>query len=89
MQGLSTKHVNGIEKIALRLLIHNQQHFIFRTIIPMKKTITKSSSENSLELKISRDAILKGIQKGEQAIKEGRIFTHEEAKEKLKKWLKP
>lgn len=53
----------------------------------MRKLVAKSSSEKSLELKVSRDAILEGIQKGEQAIKEGRIFTHEEAKEKLKKWL--
>lgn len=53
----------------------------------MKKLIAKSPSKKPIELNSSRDAILKGIQKGEQDIKEGRTLTHEEAKEKLKKWL--
>jgi predicted transcriptional regulator len=35
------------------------------------------------------DSILEGIKRGEQAIKEGKVFTHAQAKEELKKWLKP
>lgn len=41
----------------------------------------------SLKLRTSRDAILKGIARREKEIKEGRTFTHEQAKQKLKKWL--
>jgi predicted transcriptional regulator len=32
--------------------------------------------------------ILEGIAKGEQAIREGRVCSNEEAKEKFSKWLK-
>lgn len=45
------------------------------------------SLKKALILKASRDAILKGIERGEKAIKEGRTFTHEQAKQTLKKWL--
>ena len=36
----------------------------------------------------NRMKILEGIAKGEQAIREGRTHNHDEAKEKLSKWLK-
>ncbi len=35
------------------------------------------------------DSILEGIKRGEKAIKEGNVYTHAQAKEKLKKWFKP
>jgi prevent-host-death family protein len=35
-----------------------------------------------------RMQILEGIAKGEKAHSEGRVFTHDSAKEKLGKWLK-
>ena len=34
-----------------------------------------------------RLAILEGIARGERAIQEGRVFTHDEAMVKLAKWL--
>ncbi len=40
------------------------------------------------EFMLNRMQILEGIAKGEQAIREGRVFNNSEAKEKLKKWLK-
>jgi prevent-host-death family protein len=43
---------------------------------------------NDYELMISRMKILEGIAKGEKAILDGRVVTHDKAKEKLKKWLK-
>lgn len=36
----------------------------------------------------NRLAILEGIARGERAFAEGKISTHEEAKEKMAKWLK-
>ncbi len=45
-------------------------------------------STNNQSPKSSREKILDGIKKGEQAIKEGQICAHVQAKEKLKKWLK-
>lgn len=35
-----------------------------------------------------RMAILEGIAKGEKAILEGRTLTHQEAKERMSKWLR-
>lgn len=37
---------------------------------------------------VDRMQILEGIAKGEQAIREGRVYSNSEAKEKLNKWLK-
>jgi len=39
------------------------------------------------ELMQNRMRILEGIARGERAILEGKTFTQEEAKERLKKWL--
>ncbi|MBV36369.1 MAG: type II toxin-antitoxin system prevent-host-death family antitoxin [Rickettsiales bacterium] len=35
-----------------------------------------------------RMAILEGVARGEQAIKNGQIFSNQEAKEKMSQWLK-
>ena len=43
---------------------------------------------NDYQFMLNRMQILEGIAKGEQAIRDGHTFTHAEAKEKLKKWLK-
>ncbi len=39
------------------------------------------------ELMQQRMAILEGVARGEQAIKSGDIFSNQEAKEKMGKWL--
>ena len=49
----------------------------------MKKRTDNASQDNSTK------SILEGIKKGEGAIKKGNVLTHEQVKEKLKKWLKP
>ena len=40
------------------------------------------------EFMVDRMKLLEGIARGERAILEGRVLTHAQAKEKLKKWLK-
>ena len=45
-------------------------------------------TDANYEYLVKRIKLLEGIAKGEQAILEGRILTHEKAKKKLKKWLK-
>jgi len=35
-----------------------------------------------------RMAILEGVARGEQAIRNGDVFSNQEAKEKMRKWLK-
>lgn len=42
----------------------------------------------SYEAMQSRMRVLEGIARGEMAIREGRVFSHEEARKRLKKWLK-
>jgi predicted transcriptional regulator len=53
----------------------------------MKTVSDTSSAKSSLQPKTQREGILRGIKRGENAIKEGHVLTHEQAKEKLKKWL--
>jgi len=36
----------------------------------------------------SRLEILEGIARGEMAIRDGRVFSHEQARKKMKRWLK-
>jgi prevent-host-death family protein len=43
---------------------------------------------DDFEFMQQRMAILEGVAKGEQAIRNGEVFTNLEAKEKMKKWLK-
>jgi prevent-host-death family protein len=42
----------------------------------------------SYELMHKRMAILEGIARGEQAVAEGRVATHGQAKKRLARWLK-
>jgi predicted transcriptional regulator len=37
---------------------------------------------------VQRAKLLAGIERAEKEIAAGRVFTHEQAKEQLKKWLK-
>ena len=42
----------------------------------------------SYELLVKRMKLLEGIARGEKAIEEGRTMSHEEAKQRLSRWLK-
>lgn len=42
----------------------------------------------SYELMQRRMSVLEGIARGEQAVAEGRIASHEQAKDRLARWLK-
>jgi prevent-host-death family protein len=42
----------------------------------------------SFELMQQRMAVLEGVARGEQAIAEGRVATHAQAKKRLARWLK-
>lgn len=44
---------------------------------------------NSAPPKPSTDSILEAIKRAKQDIKEGNVYTHAQAKEKPKKWIKP
>ena len=37
---------------------------------------------------MTRMSILEGIARGEQAVKDGRIMSHSDAKDRLSKWMK-
>lgn len=37
---------------------------------------------------MTRMSILEGIARGEQAVKDGRVMSHSEAKDRLSKWVK-
>ncbi|QDW67902.1 prevent-host-death family protein [Luteimonas granuli] len=42
----------------------------------------------SFELMLQRMTVLEGIARGEQAIAEGRVATHAQARKRLARWLK-
>ena len=42
----------------------------------------------SYQLMLRRMAVLEGIARGEQAVAEGRVATHAQAKKRLARWLK-
>jgi len=42
----------------------------------------------SYELMQQRMSLLEGIARGEQAVAEGRVASHEQAKDRLARWLK-
>jgi len=42
---------------------------------------------DEFELMQNRMSILEGIARGEQAIQENKVLTHEQAKRRMKKWL--
>lgn len=52
-------------------------------------SITMKKLTDNVPQETSTNSILEGIKKGEEAIKKGNVLTHEQVKEKLKKWLKP
>ena len=43
---------------------------------------------NHFERILAKNKILEGVARGEKAFHEGRIVSHEDAKEKLAEWLK-
>jgi hypothetical protein len=54
------------------------------TVIAGIKDLPK---EFSLEQIIERLIFIDKVEQGRQAVEEGRTYTHEEAKQRLKKWL--
>lgn len=61
-------------------------------MIPMKKavlteTLDQLPEEFALEDLIERLILLEKIEKSRQQVREGKIYTTEEARQKLSKWL--
>jgi len=42
----------------------------------------------SYEMIQTRMQVLEGLARGEEDVRQGRVYSHEEAKKKLRKWLK-
>jgi len=52
------------------------------------ETMSEMPDEFSIEDIVEKLIILDKIEKGQKDIKEGKVFTETQAKERLKKWLK-
>ena len=55
------------------------------------KTVPESKQDEvaaHLFEEIQRAKLLAGIEEGERAVREGRVVSHEEAKQRMAKWLK-
>lgn len=51
------------------------------------ETVQQLPEEFSIDELIERLIIIQKIEDGRKEVKGGKVFTHEEAKERLKKWL--
>jgi hypothetical protein len=70
----------------------NKLKFVFKTFKKMRKSAVLDSISNlpdefSIDEIIERLIIIEKIDKGRQDVKDGKINTEEQAKEKLSKWL--
>ena len=75
-------HQNRYGNSARSPLGSHAQHNLYRqSVMPMKKPT------NSAPPKSATDSILECSKRAEQDIKEGKVYTHAQAKENLKKWL--
>jgi predicted transcriptional regulator len=71
----------------LRILLRNQR------IVTMKKsqlleTLQAMPDEFPVDELIEKLMILQKIEEGQKQVQAGRVYTEEEAKKKLEKWLK-
>ena len=52
----------------------------------VSELVSSSSEAAGYQLNM-REQLLQGIAKGEKALVEGRVFTHQQAKQKLQRWF--
>ncbi len=85
---MKTELVTTLKREATKILaeLHSSKEPVLITEhgLPSAYLVDVEDYEHMIE----RMKLLEGIAKGERAILEGRVLTHEKAKEKLKKWLK-
>jgi len=84
---MKTELVTTLKRQATRLISTLQQDKTPVLITNHGKPAAYLVDVQSFEMQQSRTKVLEGIARGERAIHEGRIMTHEQATKRMKKWL--
>lgn len=84
---MKTELVTTLKRKATRLISELQESRRPILITEHGKPAAYLVDIQSFESLQDRIHILEGIARGERAVQEGRILTHDQAKKRMKKWL--
>ena len=84
---MKTELVTTLKRQATRLISELQEAHSPILITEHGKPAAYLVDVGSFEMQQDRIRILEGIARGERAVQEGSILTHDQARKKMKKWL--
>ena len=84
---MKTELVTTLKRQATRLISELQEARSPILITEHGKPAAYLVDVRSYETQQERVRILEGIARGERAVQEGNILTHDQARKKMKKWL--
>ena len=84
---MKTELVTTLKREATRLISELQEHRAPILITEHGRPAAYLVDVESFDAQQTRVQILEGIARGEKAVQEGRILTHEQAKKRMKRWL--
>jgi len=84
---MKTELVTTLKRQATRLISEIRMEHAPILITEHGKPAAYLVDVESFENQKARIGILEGIARGERAIREGRILTHNDAKKRMKRWL--
>ncbi len=84
---MKTELVTTLKRQATRLISELQEERLPILITEHGKPAAYLIDVVSYETQQDRVRILEGIARGERAVQEGNILTHDQAKKRMKRWL--
>jgi prevent-host-death family protein len=84
---MKTELVTTLKRQATRLISELQEAHSPILITEHGKPAAYLVDVHSYETQQDRIRVLEGIARGERAIQDGNILTHDQAKKRMKKWL--
>jgi len=84
---MKTELVTTLKRQATRLIAEIQEARLPILITEHGRPAAYLVDVASYEAQRDRVRLLEGIARGERAVQEGNILTHEQAKKRMKKWL--
>ena len=84
---MKTELVTTLKRQATRLISEIQEERAPILITEHGKPAAYLVDVESFEMQQSRIRILEGIARGERAVQEGRVLSHDQAKKRMKRWL--
>ena len=84
---MKTELVTTLKRQALRLISELQAERSPILITEHGRPAAYLVDVETFDMQQNRIRILEGIARGERAVQEGRILTHDQAKKRMKRWL--